>query len=202
MPLWLGAHPLVLASQSEIRRAILRAAGIPLDVSPADIDERAIAAAAGIEDPGEVAALLAREKARAVAVRMPGRLVLGADQTLALGQRMFSKPADVAAARAQLKLLRGQTHALHAALALVRDHEVVFEHRAIARLTMRDFSDEFLESYLAAAGSALTASVGAYQLEKTGVHLFERIDGDHFAILGLPLLRLLEFLRQDGCLAA
>jgi septum formation protein len=202
MPLWLGAHPLVLASQSEVRRAILRAAGIPLDVSPADIDERAIAAAAGIEDPGEVAALLAREKARAVAMRMPGRLVLGADQTLALGQRMFSKPADVAAARAQLRLLRGQTHALHAALALVRDQEVVFEHRAIARLTMRDFSDGFLESYLAVAGSALTASVGAYQLEKTGVHLFERIDGDHFTILGLPLLRLLEFLRQDGCLAA
>src|SRR5947207_11012854 len=137
MPLWLGAHRLVLASQSEVRRAVLCAAGIPLDVSPADIDERAIAAAAGIEDPGEVAALLAREKARAVAARMPGRLVLGADQTLALGQRVFSKTENIAGARAQLKLLRGKSHFLHSAIALARDDSLVFEDSASASLRMR-----------------------------------------------------------------
>ena len=110
----------------------------------------------------------------------PGRLVLGADQTLALGQRVFSKPADAAAARAQLKMLRGRTHELHAALALARDGAIVFEHREVARLTMRDFSDAFLDAYVAAAGSALTASVGGYQVEKIGIQLFERIEGELF----------------------
>ena len=140
---------------------------------------------------GEIAALLAREKALAVAAQLPGRLVLGADQTLALGERRFSKPADRAAAREQLKLLRGQTHELHSAIALARDGVIVFEHREVARLTMRAFSDGFLEAYLDAAGAAVTASVGGYQLEKTGIQLFERIEGDHFIILGLPLLPLL-----------
>src|SRR5262245_45892459 len=120
MPLWL-ADPLVLASRSAIRHAILEAAGIPVDVEPADIDERALETASPARDAGTVAALLAREKARAVAVRRPGRLVLGADQTLALGERRFSKPADRAAARAQLAALRGRTHELHTAIALVRD---------------------------------------------------------------------------------
>src|SRR5262249_39052885 len=191
---------------------VLAAAGIPLELAPADIDERGIAARAALSDPGEIAALLAREKARAIATRFPGCLVLGADQTLALGERVFSKPDDLDAARAQLKLLRGRTHALHAAIALVRRKaggqdaggaaEVVFEHVAVARLTMRDFSDRFLDAYLAGAGSAVTASVGAYQVEKLGIQLFEHIEGDHFTILGLPLIPLLDVLRREGCLAA
>lgn len=201
MALWLAERPLVLASKSEVRRTVLAAAEIPIDVRPADIDERAIEAEAGALGPGGIAALLAREKARAVATNLPGRLVLGADQTLALGTEIFSKPLDRAAARAQLKTLRGKTHELHAAVALVCDGTMLFEHCAVARLTLRDFSDEFLEAYLAAAGDAVTASVGAYQMEKVGIQLFERIDGDHFTILGLPLLPLLRHLRQAHCLA-
>jgi septum formation protein len=200
MASWRADKPLVLASQSAVRRMVLAEAGIPLEVKPADIDERGIAGCAGTDDPGEIASLLAREKARAIAAQMPGRLVLGADQTLSLGTRIFNKPADVAAARQQLKQLRGQTHALHAAIALACNDAIVFEHRAVALMTMRDFSDDFLERYLTEAGSALTASVGAYQVEKVGIQLFERIEGDHFAIMGLPLLVLLAFLRQDGCL--
>ena len=201
MPLWLADRPLVLASKSEIRRALLADAGIPVDVSPADIDERGIEQRAATRDAGDIALVLARAKAQAVAARLPGRLVLGADQTLALGERRFSKPADRAAARGQLKALRGQTHELHTAVALARDGAIVFEHREVARLTMRAFSDGFLESYLDAMGGALTASVGGYQLEKAGVQLFERIDGDHFVILGLPLVALLAYLRRAGCLA-
>jgi septum formation protein len=202
MPLWLADQPLVLASKSAIRGDVLRAAGLAIEVCPADIDERTIEQGSAARDPGEIAALLAREKAHAVAARLPGRVVLGADQTLALGERRFSKPTDRAAAREQLKLLRGQTHQLHTAIALVRDGVILFEHREAARLTMRVFSDRFLEHYLDAAGAAVTASVGGYQLEKTGIQLFERVDGDHFVILGLPLLPLLLHLRQAGWLAA
>ena len=201
MPFWLADEPLVLASKSAIRHAILRDAGIPVAVEPADIDERAIEQRSAEQDAGELAAVLAREKARTVAARRPGRLVLGADQTLALGERRFSKPADRAGARRQLAALRGQTHELHSAVALVRGSSVLFEHREVARLTMRSFSDQFLEAYLDAAGAAVTASVGAYQLEKVGIQLFERIEGDHFTILGLPVLPLLEFLRSAGWLA-
>ena len=202
MPLWLADQPLVLASKSAIRGEILRAAGLAIEVCPADIDERAIEQGNAARDPGEIAALLAREKAHAIAARLPGRVVLGADQTLALGERRFSKPADRAAAREQLKLLRGKTHQLHTAIALVREGVTLFEHREAARLTMRAFSDRFLEHYLDAAGAAVTASVGGYQLEKTGIQLFERVEGDHFVILGLPLLPLLLHLRQAGWLAA
>jgi septum formation protein len=201
MPLWLAGEPLVLASKSASRHAILREAGIPVAVVPADIDERAIERRTAKQDTGELAAVLAREKARTIAARLPGRLVLGADQTLALGERRFSKPADRAGARRQLAALRGQTHELHSAVALARGSSVLFEHREVARLTMRSFSDQFLEAYLDAAGAAVTASVGAYQLEKVGIQLFERIEGDHFTILGLPLLPLLEFLRSAGWLA-
>jgi nucleoside triphosphate pyrophosphatase len=200
MPLWLAGEPLVLASKSASRHAILRDAGIPVAVEPADIDERAIEQRSAKQDAGELAAMLAREKARTVAARRPGRLVLGADQTLALGERRFSKPADRAGARRQLAALRGQTHELHSAVALARGSSVLFEHREVARLTMRSFSDQFLEAYLDAAGAAVTASVGAYQLEKVGIQLFERIEGDHFTILGLPVLPLLEFLRSAGWL--
>jgi septum formation protein len=202
MPLWLIDKPLVLASKSAVRHALLRDAGIPVEVAPADIDERAIEQRADMGDAGDIAALLAREKARVIATRLPGRLVLGADQTLALGARRFSKPPDLAAASDQLKALRGRTHELHTAIALLREGTVVFEHREVARLTMRAFSDAFLAGYLEVMGSAVTTSVGGYQLEKSGIQLFERIEGDHFVILGLPLLALLQYLRQSGCLAA
>jgi septum formation protein len=201
MPLWLADQPLVLASKSTIRRAILRDAGLPVDVEPADLDERAIEHGSPGCSAGEVAALLAREKARTVAARLPGRLVLGADQTLALGEQRFSKPADRAGARRQLEALRGRTHELHSAVALARGSSILFEHRDLARLTMRAFSDHFLEGYLDAAGAAPTASVGGYQLETLGIQLFERIEGDHFTILGLPLMALLQYFRQAGCLA-
>jgi len=198
MSLWLLPEPLVLASRSAVRRAVLEAAGIPVEVSPADVDERAIESGLGSTGPEAVAALLARTKATAVAARMPGRIVLGADQTLALDARRFSKPANRAQAREQLLALRGRTHSLHSAVAVVHDGAVLNEYVAVARLTMRPFSNEFLERYLDQSGDAVTASVGAYQLERIGVHLFDRVEGDHFTILGLPLLPLLGVFRRQG----
>ena len=202
MSLWRGTAPLVLASQSQIRQAILKAAGIPHQVEAARIDERAIEQRLGASSPGDVAQLLAREKALAVCARRAGALVIGADQTLAAEGHRFSKPGDRETARKQLRLLRHRTHELHSAVAIARDNLVLFEHREVARLTMRDFSDAYLEAYLDAMGSAVTASVGGYQLEKVGIQLFERVEGDHFVILGLPLLALLRFLRQEQQLLA
>jgi len=202
MPLWLAARPLLLASKSAARRALLEAAGIAIEIKPAAIDERAMEARAGMVGAGEVAALLAREKAKAVAAESPERIVVGADQTLALDGRRFSKAANRAAAREQLRALRGETHTLHSAVAVVRAGEVVFEHLDTARLTMRAFSDAFVESYLDAVGDAALTSVGGYQLERAGIQLFERVEGDHFTVLGLPLLPLLAYLRQAGLLAA
>ena len=202
MGLWLASAPLVLASSSAVRRKLLEAAGIPVEVRPPSLDERAIEASAPSNNPSAVAALLARAKALRVANDLPGRLVVGADQTLALGNRRFDKPTDRAAARAQLQALAGRAHELHAAVAVVRGEDVLFEHAAIARLTMRPLSDTFLDRYLDAAGAAVTASVGGYQLEALGVHLFERIEGDHFTIIGLPLLPLLAKLRELGELDA
>ena len=201
MTTWLAPAPLVLASRSAARRALLEAAGIPVELHPADLDERAFEANAAADDPTAVAAMLAREKARLVATSHPGRLVLGADQTLALGSKRFSKPSDRVAARTQLWALGGRTHELHAALAFVDDGAVVFEHVETARLIMRAFSDDFLDRYLEAMGDAVLASVGCYQLEGLGVQLFERIEGDYFSILGLPLLQVLDCLRWRGCLA-
>jgi septum formation protein len=198
MSLWRADKPLVLASRSAARRALLQAAEIPCEALPADIDERMLERQAGAAAPDAIAAMLAEAKARAVAETHPGRLVLGADQTLAFECRAFSKPPDRDGARAQLATLRGKTHELHAAITLMRDGTVLFAHVATARLTMRDFSDAFLKDYLDAAGEAACSSVGGYQLEGLGVHLFERIEGDYFTILGLPLLPLLDFLRNDG----
>jgi len=200
MPLWLADYPLVLASRSRVRQTLLLAAGIPIEVRPADIDERRLEAGAASEQPSAIAALLAREKASIVARAHPGRLVLGADQTLAFGTRRFVKPDDRAAARAQLHALSGRMHELHSGIAFVQDATVLFEHVSVARLTMRAFSEQFLDLYLDVAGSAATASVGAYQLESVGIQLFERVDGDYFTVLGLPLLEALGFLRQRGCL--
>jgi septum formation protein len=201
MSLWLADDSLVLASKSAARRAMLEAAGIPLAVHPADLDERALEPGAAAAGAGAVAAHLAREKAAHVARQNPGRLVLGADQTLALGGELFAKPADRAAARDQLRALSGRTHELHAAIVFAADTRVLFEHTGVARLTMRRLSDRMLDLYLDAAESAATASVGGYQIEGLGVQLFERIDGDYFTILGLPLLAVLDFLRRRGCLA-
>jgi septum formation protein len=201
MSLWLAAAPLVLASRSVVRRTLLEAAGVPVEICPADIDERGVEAGAPLQEPVAIAALLAREKAALIAERNRGRLVLGADQTLSLDGRRFTKPADQAAARAQLRELSGRTHELYSAIAFVRDGTVLFEYVGVARLTMRAVSDRFLDDYLDAVGEAATASVGAYQLEGFGIQLFERLDGDYFTVLGLPLLTALDFLRRHGCLA-
>jgi septum formation protein len=199
--LWLASAPLVLASKSAIRRTLLETAGVPADVRPADIDERGIEAKSSSQSPDAVAALLAREKALAVARSMPGRLVLGADQVLGLEGKRFSKPADRVAARAQLRALSGRKHGLYSAIAFVRDGTVLFEHVGIAWLTMRTLSDGFLDEYLDAVGEAAMASVGAYQLEGLGVQLFDTVAGDYFTVLGLPLLPALDFLRRNGSLA-
>jgi septum formation protein len=183
-----------------VRQALLRNAGIAIEVCPAAIDERAVEAASPSGDPAVVAALLAREKACTVERRRPGRLVLGSDQVLAFSSRRLAKPVDRAAARAQLDALRGQAHELVAAVALVRDGQILFEHVDVARLTMRWFSERFLDDYLDAVGNAATESVGAYQLEGLGVQLFERIEGDYFTVLGLPLMPVLTFLRRQGSL--
>src|SRR5262245_23699795 len=161
--MWLSPAPLVLASKSAVRRAVLEAAGIPVEVVPADVDERTIESNAGVSDPADAACLLARNKALAVAPLRPGRLVLGADQTLALGARRFSKPTDRDGARQQLLLLRGQTHLLHSGIAVARDGAVLYDHVEPARLTMRAFSDDVLERYLDTAGDTVMASVGGYQ---------------------------------------
>jgi septum formation protein len=201
MGLWLADAPLVLASQSSTRRMLLTAAGVPVDAHPADIDERGLESAARAQSAGAVAVHLAREKAIVVESRYRGRLTLGADQTLTLDAKRFAKPADRKAARAQLRELCGRTHELHSAVAFVQHGAVLFEYVAMARLTMHNFSDAFLELYLDAVGDAATASVGAYQIEGLGVQLFERVDGDYFTVLGLPLMETLEFLRRIGCLA-
>jgi len=201
MPLWLAAAPLVLASRSAVRRALLEAAGIPVEIRPADIDERGVEAGAPLQAPLAIAALLAREKASVIAGHNRGRLVLGADQTLSLDGRRFTKPADRTAARAQLRALSGRTHELYSAIAFVQDGTVLFEYVGVARLTMRPVSDRFLDDYLDAIGDAATASVGAYQLESLGIQLFERLDGDYFTVLGLPLTTALDFLRRHECLA-
>jgi septum formation protein len=200
MTLWRGKTPLILASQSRARQALLANAGIGFEAVTAEIDERAVQQASGLSAPGEIASLLAREKALSVSARQPGKFVIGADQTLALGERLFSKPAGRAQAAEQLRALAGQRHELHSAVAVARDGKILFEAVAIAGMTMRRLGEAEIDVYLDEAGGAVTSSVGAYQLEGLGVHLFERIDGDHFTILGLPLLPLLAFLRSKRLL--
>jgi septum formation protein len=201
MTIWLGKDPLILASQSRARQMLLADAGIRFEAVPADIDERAVQKESGLSAPGEVASLLARAKALFVSTQHPNRLVVGADQTLALGNRLFSKPAGRMQAAEQLCALAGSTHELHSAFAVARDGKILFADVSVAQMTMRSLADREIEAYLNEAGEAVTTSVGAYQLEGLGVHLFDRIDGDHFTILGLPLLSLLAFLRSEKLLA-
>ena len=201
MTIWRGKDPLILASQSPARKMLLANAGISFEAVPADIDERSVQKNSGLSAPGEIAGLLAREKACFVSSKNPGRYVVGADQTLALGSRLFSKPAGRAQAADQLRLLAGGTHELHSAVAVARDGKIVFSDVSVARMTMRRLDESAIEAYLDQAGQAVTTSVGAYQLEGLGVHLFERIEGDHFTILGLPLLPLLAFMRGEGLLS-
>jgi len=200
MTLWRGKSPLILASQSRARQALLSNAGISFEAVTAEIDERAVQQASGLSAPGEIASLLAREKALSVSARQPGKFVIGADQTLALGERLFSKPAGRALAAAQLRALAGRSHELHSAVAVARDGKILFEAAAIAGMTMRRLGEAEIDVYLDEAGDVVSSSVGAYQLEGPGVHLFERIEGDHFTILGLPLLPLLAFLRSERLL--
>jgi septum formation protein len=201
MSFWRGKSPLILASQSRARQTLLSNAGIEFEAVPADIDERAVQEASGFSAPGEIAALLAREKALSVSARRARKYVVGADQVLALGFSLFSKPLDRIQAKEQLRALAGRSHELHSAVAVTRDDEILFETMTIAHMTMRQLGEAELDAYLDAAGEAVTTSVGAYQLEGLGVHLFERIEGDHFTILGLPLLQLLAFLRSERLLA-
>ncbi|MGM4920916.1 Maf family protein [Tardiphaga sp. 813_E8_N1_3] len=201
MTIWRGVQPLILASQSLARRELLANAGITFDAMPADIDERGIQQKSGLKAPGEIAALLAERKAAFISLRHPGRYVLGADQTLALGDRMFSKPAGREQAAEQLAALAGRTHELHSALAVVCDGATLFSNVSVAHMTMRKLDDAAINAYLDAAGDKVSTSVGAYQLEGLGVHLFELIEGDHFTILGLPLLPLLSFLRGEEMIA-
>jgi septum formation protein len=200
MMVWRGKDQLILASQSRARQMLLTNAGIAFEAVPADIDERAVQQASGLTAPSDIAALLAREKALSVSSRQVGKYVIGADQTLALGDRLFSKPAGRAPAAEQLRALAGRPHELHSAIAVARDGKILFAEIAVARMTMRALDEAGIDAYLDAAGEAVTSSVGAYQLEGLGVHLFERIEGDHFTILGLPLLPLLAFLRSEQLL--
>lgn len=201
MGLWLGKHPLILASQSSARKMLLANAGLEFKAVTADIDERGIQLASALSNPREIALLLAREKAKAISASYPGSYVIGADQTLALGNRLFNKPAGRPQALAQLRDLAGNGHELNSAVAVAHDGQIVFEDVSVARMTMREMTEEELSIYLDAAGDAVTTSVGAYQLESLGIHLFERIEGDHFTILGLPLLPLLAFLRRERLVA-
>lgn len=193
---------LILASKSQARAAMLAAAGVTVELVPADIDERALDAAwtAAGHGPAEIARLLAEAKAVAVSRARPDAVVIGADQTLALGTDRFSKPRDFDEARRHLLSFRGRIHHLHSAVALARGGVATFAHVASAAMQMRAFSDAWLDSYLLAMGDQVLASVGCYQFEGPGIQLFDRIDGDYFTILGMPLLPLLAALRQQGLL--
>jgi septum formation protein len=201
MTFWRGQFPLILASQSRARQTLLAQAGIEFTAIPADLDERMVQESSGLSSPGDIAALLAHEKALSVSRRKPGQFVIGADQTLALGLRLFSKPAGRAEAAEQLRALAGVRHELYSAVAVAAAGQILFTHVATAGMTMRPLGEADIEAYLDEAGEAVSSSVGAYQLERLGVHLFDHIEGDFFTILGLPLLQLLAFLRSQQLLS-
>lgn len=194
--------PIVLASASATRQSLLHKAGVAFVVHTAPVDEAAVKDAMRLEtdNPARVAEVLAELKATRVSARCPGAIIVGADQMLDCDQVWFDKPADRAAARAQLLALRDRTHRLVSSVVAVRDGQKLWHHTDSARLTMRRFSDAFLDDYLDKAGATVLSSVGAYQLEGLGAQLFAAVEGDHFTILGLPLLPLLDFLRENGVL--
>ena len=196
-----SAPQLTLASKSPARAQVLTGAGVAFRTAGSGVDEDVVKAerlAAG-EGPAAIAAELARAKAVAVSRRTPG-LVIGADQTLDLDGRLYDKAESLEEARARLDMLRGRPHLLHAAVAVAEGGEVVWEELVSPRLTMRDFSSDFLDAYLAAEGEALLGSVGCYRLEGPGAQLFAAIEGDYFSILGLPLMGLFPYLRSRGVL--
>ncbi|MGL5362128.1 MAG: Maf family protein [Bosea sp. (in: a-proteobacteria)] len=203
LSLWQGELPLVLASGSATRRQLLEAAGLPIIVARPDTDERKVEQElvhSGSDSAG-TAAGLALAKARDVSARMPSHIVLGADQVLDLDGERFHKPEDMAAAATHIARLAGRTHRLISAFALVRGGKLLRADSASASLTIRALSDTAIARYCAAAGPAILSSVGAYQLEGLGIHLFSQIKGDHSTILGLPLLPLLKALRHLEMLA-
>lgn len=195
---------LVLASSSAIRAALLRNAGLDPEIRPARIDEDAIRASLEANDAGprDLADALAELKACRVSERDPEALVLGCDQILDLDGRIFTKPDDPHAARAQIRALSGRTHRLHSAAVVCRAGEPLWRHVGTARLTMREVSDTYLDDYVARNWQSIRHSVGAYKLEEEGVRLFSHIEGDHFTILGLPLIELLTWLAVRGDIAA
>jgi septum formation protein len=197
-----GAPRLILASSSATRRGLLERAGLRFEARAAAVDEAAIKAAAQAEGipPADAAIMLAEAKAERIARREPEALVLGCDQLLVCEGRWFDKPENLDGARAHLTALRGKRHELVTATVAWRGGARVWQDVTTPRLTMRSFSDAFLDAYLAAEGEALCASVGAYRLEGLGIHLFSRVEGEHSAILGLPLMPLLHFLRGHGVL--
>jgi len=193
---------IILASSSPFRKAMLVNAGVDVEAVPADIDERSLEAPlqnSGVS-PEDVALVLAEAKATEVSERRPGALVLGCDQTLSLGDEVFHKPADMEGARRHLLALSGKTHQLNSAAVLVRDGKVLWRHVGIASMTMRKLDPAFIGRHLARVGAKALASVGAYQVEGEGIQLFEKIEGDHFTIVGLPLLPLLTELRDLGAI--
>lgn len=200
--LWLPPQPLLLASASPVRRMLLENAGLPVETEAAAIDERAVEAGLPTGDPAELARRLATEKALAVSRRRPGRIVVGADQTLALAGELLHRPATVRDAKGQLARLAGKTHYLNSGVTVARDGEAVASFVEGAQLAMRPLGADAIESYAVLAGpERLTQSVGAYQLEGLGIHLFDRVEGDHATILGLPLFPLLRVLRDLDLLA-
>lgn len=189
---------LVLASSSPFRRMLMENAGLAFEAQAADIDERAVEAPLEKSGatPDQVALVLAEAKAIEVSRRFAGALVIGSDQTMSLGNQVFHKPKDLADAANHLRMLAGMTHRLNSAVAIVRDGEVLWQHVAHAEMTMRVLTNDFITRHLQRVGTKALASVGAYQLEGEGIQLFEKINGDYFTILGLPMLPLLAKLRE------
>lgn len=193
---------IILASTSATRQAMLRNAGLVFAADAPRVDEKALVAANPNWAPRETALRLAEAKSQEVSSRHPDAYVIGADQVLALGDRIYGKPRDRAHCRTQLTELRGRTHALISAVVLARNGETLWLHDDQAQLTMRDYSEAFLDTYLDAIGDDCTSSVGGYKIEGRGVQLFAKVSGDHFTILGMPLVPLLERLRAEGEIAS
>lgn len=191
---------IILASGSPFRKTMLVNAGLDIEAVPANVDERALEAPLKDVSPEDVASILAEAKATEVSERKPGALVLGCDQTLSLGDEIFHKPADMEGARRHLLALSGKTHQLNSAAVLCRNGQVLWRHVGVASLTMRKLDPAFVGRHLARVGAKALSSVGAYQIEGEGIQLFEKIEGDYFTIVGLPLLPVLKELRGLGAI--